>query len=75
MAVKTIARRLDATAAQVVLAWVLRQEGVVVIPKAGRLERVRENRGALQIKLTADDCEALDEAFPRPTGKTPLEMI
>ena len=73
--VKTIAKRLDATAAQVALAWVLRQEGVVAIPKAGHTERVRENRGALAIKLTADDCEALDEAFPRPTRKTPLEMI
>jgi diketogulonate reductase-like aldo/keto reductase len=73
--VKAIARRLDATAAQVALAWILRQEGVNAIPKAAHVERVRENRGALEITLTADDLDALDAAFPMPTHKTPLEMI
>jgi diketogulonate reductase-like aldo/keto reductase len=73
--VKVIANRLDATAAQIALAWVLRQEGVVVIPKAAHFERVRENRGALEIELTTEDLEELDEAFPPPTDKTPLQTI
>jgi diketogulonate reductase-like aldo/keto reductase len=73
--VKAIASRLDATATQVALAWVLRQEGVITIPKAAHVEHVRENRGALEIELTADDLEELDEFFPPPTGKTPLQMI
>ena len=73
--VRAIARRLDATAAQVALAWVLRQEGVLAIPKAARFDHVRENPGALEIELTAEDLEQLDEAFPRPVGKTRLEMI
>ena len=47
----------------------------MVIPKAGRVERVRENRGALDIELTPDDLAELDEAFPRPPRKIPLEMI
>jgi diketogulonate reductase-like aldo/keto reductase len=73
--VKAIAKRLDATAAQVALSWVLRQEGVHAIPKSAHVERVRENRGALDITLTADDLDELEEAFPPPTDKTPLEMI
>lgn len=73
--VKAVAARLDATAAQVALAWVLRQPGVATIPKASNIERVRENRGALDIKLTAEDLDELDEAFPPPTGKIPLEVI
>jgi diketogulonate reductase-like aldo/keto reductase len=73
--VKAIAGRLDATVAQVALAWVLREEGVTAIPKGAHFERVRENRGALEIELTAEDLEELDEAFPPPVRKTPLEII
>ena len=36
---------------------------------------MRENRGALEIELTTEDLDALDEAFPPPTRKQPLEMI
>jgi diketogulonate reductase-like aldo/keto reductase len=73
--VKAIARRLDATPAQVALAWVLQQPGVVAIPKAGRVEHVREDRGALEIQLSSEDMNELGEAFPPPTHKKPLEMI
>lgn len=70
-----VAVRLNATAAQVALAWVLRQPGVIAIPKSGRPERVRENRRALDITFAPDDLAELDEAFPPPTRKIPLEMI
>ena len=73
--VKAIAERLNATASQVALAWVLRQEGVIAIPKAAHIEHVRENRGALEFELAAEDLDDLDEAFPPPTHQTPLEMI
>jgi diketogulonate reductase-like aldo/keto reductase len=76
-AVKNVAARHTATAAQVALAWLLRQEGVVVIPKAARRTHVRENRQALEIAraLTAADLEELDAAFPPPRRKIPLEML
>ena len=73
--VKAIAKRLDATPAQVALAWVLRQQGVVAIPKAAHVEHVREDRGALDLQLSSEDINELDDAFPPPTRKTPLEMI
>jgi diketogulonate reductase-like aldo/keto reductase len=70
-----IAARHGATAAQVALAWLLGHDGTMVIPKATRPEHVRENRGALDVRLTADDLAALDRAFPPPKGRTALGMI
>jgi diketogulonate reductase-like aldo/keto reductase len=70
-----VAQRYDASPAQVALAWLLRQDGMIVIPKATRLEHVRENRGALDLKLTDADLTALDRAFPPPKGRTPLGML
>ena len=70
-----IGRRRNATPAQVALAWLLRQEGMIVIPKAARLEHVRDNRGALDVVLTAEDRSALDRAFPPPKGKSALGML
>lgn len=70
-----IGERLTATPAQVALAWVLRQPGAIAIPKAGHFEHVRQNRGALEIELSPEDLAELDEAFPPPARKIPLEMI
>ena len=73
--VRAIAGRVKATPAQVALAWVLRQPGIVAIPKAGDVEHVRENLGALAIALTHQDVAKLDDTFRPPVRKTPLEMI
>ena len=70
-----IASRHEATPAQVALAWLLRQDGMIVIPKASRQEHVRDNRGALDLRLTPDDIAALDRAFPPPKGPTALGML
>jgi diketogulonate reductase-like aldo/keto reductase len=72
---KKLAEKRGVTPAQLALAWLLHQDGVVVIPKAGRLDHLRENAAALEIKLTKDDLAALDRAFPPPKKKTPLEML
>jgi diketogulonate reductase-like aldo/keto reductase len=70
---KRVAERHDATPVQVALAWVIREDGVIAIPKAADPKHVRENRGAADIKLTKRDLEELDESFPPPGGKKPLE--
>ncbi|MGH7068377.1 MAG: aldo/keto reductase, partial [Acetobacteraceae bacterium] len=57
-----LARRRGASPAQVALAWLLRQEGTIVIPKAARPEHMRENCGALDLELAAEDVAALDSA-------------
>ena len=72
---EAVAIRHSATTAQVALAWVLQQDGVIAIPKASTARHVRENRGALEIRLTQQDMDALDRAFPPPTEPRPLEML
>ena len=72
---REVADRHRATPAQVALAWLLRQDGMIVIPKATRLEHVRDNRGAAEVQLSAADLAALDAAFPPPKGKSPLGML
>jgi diketogulonate reductase-like aldo/keto reductase len=74
-ALADIAARHNATPGQIALAWLLRQDGMMVIPKASRPEHVRENRGAVDVALTADDLAALDRAFPPPKAPTALGML
>jgi diketogulonate reductase-like aldo/keto reductase len=72
---EAVAARHNATAAQIALAWVMHQDGVVAIPKASSQEHVRQNFAALDIALTGEDLADLDRAFPPPTRKRGLEMI
>ena len=67
--------RHGATPAQAALAWLLRHDDVIAIPKASDARHVRENRAALDLRLTAEDLAALDRTFPPPTGPRPLEML
>ena len=69
---KSIAGKHEATAAQIALAWLLHQR-VVVIPKAGKPEHVRQNAGVLNIRLTNEELADIDDAFPPPSHKTPLQ--
>ena len=67
-ALKAVADRLNATPAQIALAWILRQQGVLAIPKAGHPDRVRENRQAADIRLAAGRPRA---ARSRRSGRQP----
>jgi diketogulonate reductase-like aldo/keto reductase len=69
-----VARRHGVTPAQVALAWLLRQDDVVVIPKAVRPQHVRENRAALDLVLNPEDLAQLDAGFPAPDRRRPLAM-
>jgi len=67
-AVAAVARRRDATPAQVALAWVLaRGEHVVAIPGTRRVKYLEQNVAAADIVLTADELAELD-AIPAPVG-------
>jgi diketogulonate reductase-like aldo/keto reductase len=74
-ALTEVAKRHGASAAQVALAWLLAQEQVMAIPKAGDLQHVRENRACTDIVLTPEDHAALERAFPPPRRKVALEML
>lgn len=73
--IKKIASKHSATPAQVILAWILSHQGVVVIPKSGNPDHVEENHKALKLKLSKDDFQDLDTEFPPPSKKRPLEVL
>jgi aryl-alcohol dehydrogenase-like predicted oxidoreductase len=63
--VEALAREKGCTPAQLVLAWLLAQgPDVVPIPGTKRQERLDENLGALQVRLSAEDVLRISEAIP-----------
>ena len=73
-ALVAVAQQHGCSPAQVALAWVLRHDGVIAIPKAATPEHLRENRAALDLVLTEADLAQLDQAFAPPKRRLPLAM-
>lgn len=74
-AIEEVARRHDATPAQVLLAWAVRDGNTIAIPKSAHPDRVLENARAAELSLTQADLDEIDAAFPAPTREQPLEML
>jgi diketogulonate reductase-like aldo/keto reductase len=72
---QSIATDRQVSAAEVAIAWLLHQDQVIVIPKSSNIAHVEKNRAALDLKLTIEELETLDAAFPAPRRSVPLEMI
>ncbi|WP_321874053.1 aldo/keto reductase [Burkholderia ubonensis] len=70
-----IARVRGVSVMRIALAWVLAQPGVFAIPKAARIEHVRDNRAALDLVLSDDERVQLDAYFRPPRSKRALEML
>jgi diketogulonate reductase-like aldo/keto reductase len=68
-------KRHGMTPAQVALAWLLAHDDVIVIPKTGSRERLKENLGALNHALTSHQLVELDRLFPAPKKARALEML
>jgi diketogulonate reductase-like aldo/keto reductase len=64
-ALEEVASRHDATARQVALAFLTRENELFAIPKAGRVEHVEDNAAAAELELGKSDVAQLDRAFPR----------
>jgi len=63
VAIPTIAVDLNATPAQIGLAWLLSQRPYIVpIPGTTKLHRLEENIGAAKVELTNDDLAKIDQA-------------
>jgi diketogulonate reductase-like aldo/keto reductase len=69
-----IARPLGLTAAQLALAWTVRDGGVIAIPKAARDAHLRENLAAGTIELDAETRVALDRLHAPPRRAAPLAV-
>ena len=74
-ALTEVARRHDATPAQVAIAWAMRDGNVIAIPKAADPAHVRDNAAAAALTLSAEDRATVDAAHRPPTGRQPLGML
>ena len=72
---RALAARHGATPAQLALAWLLRGEQLIVIPKASTRRHLDENYAALECPLDDATLAELDRLFPAPRRATPLEML
>jgi diketogulonate reductase-like aldo/keto reductase len=70
-----VARRHQATPAQVAIAWCLRRPGIICIPKSADAEHLQQNAAAADLKLSADDLAVIDAAHPPPKRKQSLGML
>jgi diketogulonate reductase-like aldo/keto reductase len=70
-----VAARHGVTPAAAALAWVLREPGVIAIPKTASLEHLKQNLACLDVALAAQDLAELDQAFAPPRRKRALEML
>lgn len=70
-----IAQQKGISVAQLLLAWVIRQPGVIAIPKASSVAHVQENAAALEVVLTDEELQLIDRAWPAPQHKLPLDIV
>jgi diketogulonate reductase-like aldo/keto reductase len=69
-----LAASLSISAAQLALAWLLRQTGVIAIPKAGREMHLMENWRSQTVVIPDEAWPALESMFPKPARKRGLAM-
>jgi diketogulonate reductase-like aldo/keto reductase len=74
-ALARIATAAGLSPATLALAWLLRHDDVIAIPKASRRDHVDAIRAAADVHLAPDVLAALNDAFPPPKRRTRLAMI
>ena len=74
-ALTAVAARHGVTAAQVAIAWSLRDGATISIPKASQPAHVAQNAAAAGLLLTAADLAEIDAAHPPPARKQGLGML
>jgi diketogulonate reductase-like aldo/keto reductase len=71
-ALEQMGRERGLSAAQIALAWTIREPDVVAIPKSVHPRRIDENLAAAQVQLSAAELARIDQIFPAPRSKQPL---
>ncbi len=71
---RELAQQRAVAPAQLALAWLLNQPGVMVLPKSANALHLQQNWQAANLKLDADASAQLDQAFPPPSGKQSLAV-
>ena len=70
-----ISKEAEMSVAELSIAWTMRSQDVVSIPKASSLKHVEQNINASNISLPNSVLRALDEAFEPPMGKNGLDVL
>ncbi|MDG1273296.1 MAG: aldo/keto reductase [Alphaproteobacteria bacterium] len=70
-----ISKEAEMSVAELSIAWTMRSQDVVSIPKASSLKHVEQNINASNISLPNSVLRALDEAFEPPMGKKGLDVL
>ncbi|WDQ34683.1 aldo/keto reductase [Paenibacillus marchantiae] len=73
--IREIAKDRGVSPSQIALSWVIRDGDILAIPKAVQLNHVAENAAVMDVILTQDEVVRLNEAFPAPKGKVPLDIV
>lgn len=73
--VNEIAKKYNLKPIQLILAWVIRTNDVIAIPKASHEEHVMENAQAASIELSQEDLDKLDDSFHKPNRKMSLDIL
>lgn len=71
--VKAVAESHSISVVQLLLAFVLRHDDMIAIPKAVGFEHIDENAAARDIVLTDEDMEKIEMSFPAPKERIPME--
>jgi len=74
-ALAAVAKRRNATPAQIAIAWTMRHANVISIPKASDQAHVRQNAAVGGIALTAEDLAEIDAVHPPPAGRQSLDIL
>ncbi|MCD7809910.1 MAG: aldo/keto reductase [Erysipelotrichaceae bacterium] len=70
-----IAINHQATVPQIMLAFVIRKPNIIAIVKSGNIRHVLENAKALNVILTNEELDMIDQEFPAPKNKTYLDIV
>lgn len=70
-----IAQQKGISMAQLLLAWAIRKEGVMAIPKASSIAHIGDNAAALGVVLTSEELALINQAFPPPDSRQPLDVV
>lgn len=72
---QNIADKYQISVLQLLLAFVLQKRNVFAIPRSGKKEHVLANWEVRDLILEQEDLEVIDEVFPAPKRKVPLDVV
>ena len=70
-----IAKEHNVKPLQIALAWTIRENDIISIPKASSVDHVIENAKAASIILSSEELARLDEVFQKPHRKMSLDIV